>query len=1174
MNHCWKKTVQHGRQLSVRWLLLLLLLLIPRMLLYAQARLVLNGAKITIAQGATLVIDNPDAQGITRISGHIISEGENNTIKWNIGTVTGTYTVPWGYGDTDFIPLTFSAGSGIGNGSLVLATYGTGWQNSAQLPAGVTNFMGASGADKSVFATDRFWKILAQDYTTKPTLSNVSFTYLDAEFITPNNTSLENLLTPQRYNSNLNSWTDYATTASVNTTENTVTLSSINPDDLFTWWTINYIQDRHWVALNASNWNDPQNWSYTSGGNGGAGVPTEFDDVLFDASRDASVTLDANSIIANLTIDIGYTGTVTQGNNTLTIQRDANLSGGAFNGGNSGISIGGSLLLGGTTFTSTEATLDIKGNFTLTNGIFNHNNGTVQLSGDAGITQNITSAHVTTFYNLHLTNNSATPGVSVENDHNLQGVLTLEDHVTFDADGSNNTSIFTMQSRADNLTEDAALAPVPPGSVITGKITVQRFMTKEGGINQRIYRYISSPVQNATVADLQNEIPVTGSFSGSSTCSGCGTGASLFAYDESVITDTNGSGVADLNDGYSNYPTASNSEILNPGRGYALFVRGNILSSTAWDVRGTVNVGNNTPVPLPVTFTSSGNASNDGWNLVGNPFPSTINWNATSGWIKTNLDATIYTTDNGNSSTQYATWNGVTGTNGGSPYIAIGQGFWVKANSAAPALMASEGVKAAGIQTIFFRKKNLENILRVALVQGPLRDEAVIHFREDATSGFDAHADALKLLNSKINISTLAENFKLAINSLPALNCQSDIPLTIEQPPAGTYTFEFSEYESFSPGIRIFLYDKFMDSEVDVRSGSYTFSVTNNPATQGSTRFSLHISTQPLATDFIVKSDLICEGSNASILISPSQQNAEYAAFLNDSLISPVVRGDGGIIILPVSHSQLSADQENMITIKARIPGCEASVQKEATIHVERIYNATANSSRSCTEGILTLNASGAPENGAYNWYESETSLTPLSEHGPTLLTPFLLKSKTFYVATVNSLGCEGERIPALAEIILLEKVTIRASGDSLVSSYQQGNQWFFNHQPLYQGNSQAIKPEETGTYTVIVSNEGCQSTASFDYYITAIEETAEKIQVYPNPVSNILQIKIPDSLLDIREIRIINSLGKTILVKNQLEDKNYSAEPFIDLTTCTPGIYYVQLIGQEGVSEVKIIKI
>ena len=101
-------------------------LFITPVVMFAQARLVLNGAKVNINQGAYLVVDNPSTNAITRLSGHIISEGENNIIKWNMGTTTGSYILPLGSDNTNYIPVSFTKTAGTGSGNFLFSTYSTG----------------------------------------------------------------------------------------------------------------------------------------------------------------------------------------------------------------------------------------------------------------------------------------------------------------------------------------------------------------------------------------------------------------------------------------------------------------------------------------------------------------------------------------------------------------------------------------------------------------------------------------------------------------------------------------------------------------------------------------------------------------------------------------------------------------------------------------------------------------------------------------------------------------------------------------------------------------------------------------------------------------------------------------------------------------------------------------
>ena len=116
----------------------------------------------------------------------------------------------------------------------------------------------------------------------------------------------------------------------------------------------------------------------------------------------------------------------------------------------------------------------------------------------------------------------------------------------------------------------------------------------------------------------------------------------------------------------------------------------NPLNPTAFDfsVTATTRSGSET-TPNYVDI----NSADYGWNLVGNPTPSTIDWNSSSGWTKTNMDGTIYIWDPATSS--YKTWNGTTG-NLGSGKIAPFQAFWVKANASSPSLKGDNGVKTSG----------------------------------------------------------------------------------------------------------------------------------------------------------------------------------------------------------------------------------------------------------------------------------------------------------------------------------------------------------------------------------------------------------------------------------------------------------------------------------------------
>lgn len=1141
----------------------------------AQGRMVLNGATVNLTQGAALVMANPNSNAITRNSGQIISEGENNRVIWRMGTTTGTYTIPFGYGTSNYIPLTFTKAAGTGAGYFSFSTYHTGWQNSTQLPTGITNFNNVAGADNSAYATDRFWSISPVGYTTVPALSNVIFTYLDSEFASPNNTTTESRLTAQRWNTNLSSWTDYNTGGVVNTTANTVTIASIPSNALYTWWSVAYPGNTlHWVSATNSTWNNTNNWSLTAGGAGGAGVPTGADAVYFDNVRNGNCTLVAAANAGSLTVNTGYTGTIAQNAQTITVGAAASFASGTFNGGTGSMTIGSNLIIAGAAYRATTGTTDIKGNFTFSSGSFTHNSGIVRFSGTTG-TQRIDGGAAATFHNIQVANTSATPGLSIDNNANQEGILTLAANTTVDADGASNTAVFKLLSTGDVPTKDAAIGVLPTGAAVTGNVTVQRYMSVKGASNGRIYRYIASPVQNATIADLQNEIPVTGPFTGSSTCSGCNRNASMFYYNESVVTDINGDRVANSDDGYVRYPVASNTETMVPGLGYATYIRGNLMTTASWDVRGVINSANNGALSFPVTYTNSGNLANDGWNLVGNPFPSTIDWNA-SGWTKTNMNAAVYIRDNGNTIGQFAAWNGAVGTNGGSQYIAIGQGFWVKASgTGTPVLRATETVKAPGVQTVLYKAAAPQNVLRVTLTQDNVRDEAVIHFRDGVTEGFDVAADALKMPNSTFNLaSVMADGRALAINSIPTASCNADIPLTLDNVKAGTYTLKFSDIESFTAGATVTLTDKFTNAVVDVTQTAYDFTVTTDPLSFGAGRFRVSIERKPVNTDFKLTTQDICGGQDATLVISSAMKNITYTAYLNGRQVLKPVKSTGADIKMLIPRDSLK-NSSAVITVKTSGVGCYVFAEQSKVIQVVPVPAVTAVTGATiCREGQATLQATGAPADGRYNWYDADGKIID-NNMGASLTTPVISKTRNYWVAAVNALGCEGARQAVTAEVIRYDDVTLTTQGDTLVSNYAEGNAWYLNNTLLSGVEGATYIPQQSGTYTVQVNVQGCTTTASRDYLITTTEVPVEQlISVYPNPVVDVLQVHIPVSsaYAQYQSLDIVHGSGKVVGRVSLLRDGQTLKGQF-NFQQLPAGVYILKSAEGTQQLEIKIVK-
>lgn len=751
------------------------------------------------------------------------------------------------------------------------------------------------------------------------------------------------------------------------------------------------------------------------------------------------------------------------------------------------------------------ATLTLSGDFT-NNGGFNHNNGTVVFTGGSSIKEVKGSSKVT-FNNITINPGTANPDVRLENTAGaeIKGILNLSTDVasTFDADGVSNNRVLTLLSTGDSPTVDASVAEMSTsGGQVEGNITVQRFMSKEGGVNNntRIYRYISSAVQNATVSDIQKEIYITGTFTGASTCSGCvSSSQSMFRYVESVS--------GNLNNGYVDFPVSTNTEMLVPGVGYAMFVRGDILPSAKWDIRGPLNSGT---VSLPVT--SSGITADDGWNLVANPFASTIDWNASNGWTKTNLNDAIYLTDNGSGTT--ATYIGGVGVNGGSNFIASGQAFWVKADSPGPILTIDERAKSAGTQTTFIRSAAPEDLLRITLTNGRVNDETVIYFKNNSTQDFDRSADALKFKNSSFNISSIIRSgAKLSINSMPRFDCDYEIKLAVEDVLAGNYKLNFSQFESFPEEISIVVKDNFTKTEFDIRKViSYAFSVTADTKSYGSERFSVAFSVLTINAEVDASAIDVCLGSDAELIISNTSTGMLYETLLSDSSVLNSAYGNGSVLALTIPRENLIAGQ-NTYTILATSSYCSLLTSEKAiTFTVHQLPSApVAENGKVCREGVITLKATGS-STGNYNWYESESDQVAIvDQHSSAFVTPFLVKSKTYYVSNINLLGCEGPRTSVQAEVVQYVDATITTQPKELTSNYTSGNQWYFNGDVILGAVNQSIKPTRPGVYKVEVMVNGCSTTDEIysSSAMTTYHDEEFEVSTFPNPMDSWLNVTL-----------------------------------------------------------------
>ncbi len=238
------------------------------------------------------------------------------------------------------------------------------------------------------------------------------------------------------------------------------------------------------------------------------------------------------------------------------------------------------------------------------------------------------------------------------------------------------------------------------------------------------------------------------------------------------------------------------------GQGWSVWLDNSVLAAATATMTGSIQVSD-----FEATLESSGTGINEGWNLLGNPFASAIDWDQ-GGW-GSNTTGTVYVWDNDlNGSGDWASWNGSAGdlTNG---IIPVSQAFFVKATSAG-AFNIPTTARIHDITSFYKETETLNSpYVRLQMDFDDHGNTVFIGFPEHGTEEFDYRGDATKIFSNDLpQIYVMEKEHKLCINALPELNNEvRSVPLYLGQVIDGNYTFSLSQLENL-PDVKILLEDK------------------------------------------------------------------------------------------------------------------------------------------------------------------------------------------------------------------------------------------------------------------------------------------------------------------------------------------------------------------------------
>jgi len=495
----------------------------------------------------------------------------------------------------------------------------------------------------------------------------------------------------------------------------------------------------------------------------------------------------------------------------------------------------------------------------------------------------------------------------------------------------------------------ASVPAIPAGSTITGNVTVERYITGGAALKYRDYRFFSSPVysSNQTLGASSGNVydltylktgnannPVTTGTGGNANGFDKSGNPTIYVYREdrnaknTVYTGGNYIGVTNITGAKLSYDNTNNTTTtgyLPVGNGFAFFFRGSYTNGATLTGRTTLpvtatyypnsltvsQVGSLNQGTVPVilwfnsttansyqstlSYTAANTSGTKGFNLVGNPYASSIDWSIIWPLNPATINATVYEYDPAQVNV-YGTYNAFTNIslNNGNKIIESGQGFFVQANTTGATLQFTEAGKSATQLT-----SGTTLLMGTPVSNSAYNQDLRLNISKDSTSKFEVLVGFNSSSNKNYNHLeddvyfpaqspgqslwiTSGDNVKVVSKwlSLPQKNQTDTVNVTATASTSGQYTITRSELKAIPQIYDIWLMDRLKKDSLDIRhNATYVFDVDlTDTTTFGGNRFKLIIRQNP-ALALHLLSFTAAEATNGAQINWKTENEQNYTNF-------------------------------------------------------------------------------------------------------------------------------------------------------------------------------------------------------------------------------------------------------------------------------------------------------
>ena len=781
------------------------------------------------------------------------------------------------------------------------------------------------------------------------------------------------------------------------------------------------------------------------------------------------------------------------------------------------------------TLTGGSGTLVVYENF-VNSGTFVGGTSTVTFKGQ--IAQSILGSSQTTFRNLKIDNDGF--NVTLLTVSFVTGLVQMEEG-TLQTGG-----ILTLIS---NSSGSASISEIKAGAAVSGNVILQRYMP---AINNVYGNWINlgCPIVGQTVNDWKDDITLTG-FAGSHYPSYQFNNVQY--YDESVA--------GTMNVGYVGATNVTNALLNN--RGYFVWLQG---AAQNLDNTGTIQSGPITHA-LSYTITSPGGIFDYGWNLMPNPYPSEVDWNLVSSTLTG--PKVYYVFDHESNAYKYR--NATTNSGTASRYIAHSQAFLVKVNNGTQSLAYQESYKTNTGAAMERSDESTNSFVALQLSRNGMTDESILMFATDATDAYDGYdvydlespnSDAVEFSLMSVDNVGLAQDVRPFDNNI-------HIPVRVDLPTAGIYTFSVSETQNMPFGSCLYVEDIVTGNVMDLIAGA-SFTITTYEPYSGN-RLIIH-GTAPVTT---VMTEPACYGGTDGSLDITTPTVSWSVSLTGDTDNYQYVSGGS------ITFDHLSAG-----TYQLEVNNAISTCGSQATTIV--ISEPTEISSVIADMAIVPCNEgqSGQIEwtvNNA-NWfsYEVRNALNEVVRNGEVEGSIGFAEELPAGLYTINIYTtCSSEtltadlRDPSAAMMtVTVPAVSVIENGSAVVNlsadaALNADIQWTLSNGLVLSGAIVTANIQNAGDYSYQVTATGnCVQTESGTFTValtSSVKENAIGNAVRILQSLNNIQLTFNQTLGDNALIKMYDAQGREVMSKRTVAHVGQNVN--METTQLSAGIYSIQVI-------------